>query len=236
MNTPRTVKIMLVEDHPLYRDALRNLLQTDRDFLVVKEVATANAALQYAKLSDIDVMLIDIGLPQGVEGLELVDNLSKFPRKPAVLIISTHKKREYIERAKKSGAQGYISKDEPAERILHAIDEVAAGRSYWPPVKIESIPQTPPTPREMCVLKYIAQDLNTKEIAKKLKLKVRTVEAHKLNIRDKFEVKTPVKLYKFAVKCMELYGVPECVEAEEYETGKRQILPWQSNPPPAPSH
>jgi two-component system, NarL family, nitrate/nitrite response regulator NarL len=63
MNTPRTVKIMLVEDHPLYRDALRNLLQTDRDFLVVKEVATANAVLQYAKLSDIDVMLIDIGLP-----------------------------------------------------------------------------------------------------------------------------------------------------------------------------
>lgn len=224
MNTPGTVKIMLVEDHPLYRDALRNLLQTDRDFLVVKEVATANAALQYAKLTDIDVMLIDIGLPQGVEGLELVDNLSKFPRKPAMLIISTHKKREYIERAKSSGAQGYISKNEAAEQILHAVDEVAAGRQIWVGDKIEPMHQRPPTPREMCVLKYIAQDLTTKEIARKLDVKVRTVEAYRLNIRDRFGIKTAVELYKFAMKCMELYGVPQCVEAEKYETGKRQIL------------
>lgn len=204
MNTPRIVKIMLVEDHPLYRDALRNLLQTDRDFLVVKEVATVNAALQYAKLTDIDVILIDIGLPQGVEGLELVDNLSKFPRKPAMLIISTHKKLEYIERAKNSGAQGYISKDEAAEQILHAVDEVAAGQFYWPSVKIEPMYERPPTRREMCVLKYIAQDLT---------VKIRTVEAYRLNIRDRFGIKTAVELYKFAVKCMELYGVPECVEA-----------------------
>ncbi|SEM82884.1 two component transcriptional regulator, LuxR family [Nitrosospira multiformis] len=223
MNTPRTVKIMLVDDHSLFRDGLRNLLKTDRDFEIVKEASTGSAALQYAKLRDIDVILADIELGTGIDGLELAAELSAVPRKPAMLMISMHTETQYVERAKRAGAQGYISKDEPAERILHAIDEVAAGGSYWPPVKIESIPQTPPTPREMCVLKYIAQDLKTKEIAKKLKLKVRTVEAHRLNIRDKFEVKTPVELYKFAVKCMEFYGVPECVEAEKYDTPLPQV-------------
>lgn len=208
MDTGKIVRIMLVDDHPLFRRGLRDLLETDSDFKVMAEAGDGSAALRYASSMDIDVILMDIELSSDINGLDLTAKLNdRFP-KPAILMMSMHNGRKYVERAKKAGAHGYVLKEEPAETIMHAIDEVMKGRFYWPRVKVDHAHTKPPTRRQMQVLKYIAEGMQSKQIAKRLGMKERTVEAHRLNIRYEFNINTQPNLVLFAVDCMGLYGIP----------------------------
>lgn len=207
MNTGKKINIMLVDDHPLFRDGLRNLLAGDEDFRIVAEASMGVTALNHARLQDIDVVVMDVELKTEPDGFDLTKQLRALPRPPSVLMVSMHKEPAYVERARRAGAQGYISKDEPSELILYAVDEVAEGRPYWPPVKMQPGPR--PTPAEMRVLKYIAQGRTSREIAKILGIKTHTVEAHRYNVRWKRNLKTPAELPLFAKECMELYGIPE---------------------------
>ncbi len=207
METGKKVNIMLVDDHPLFRDGLRNLLAGDEDFRIVAEASMGVSALNHARSQDIDMVVMDIELKTEPDGFELTAQLRALPRPPFVLMVSMHNAPPYIERARRAGAQGYISKDEPSELILYAVDEVAEGRCYWPPVKKQ--PGDKPTPAEMRVLKYIAQGKISRDIARILGIKTHTVEAHRYNIRWKNNLKTPADLPLFAKECMELYGIPE---------------------------
>lgn len=207
METGKKVNIMLVDDHPLYRDGLRNLLAADEDFRIVAEAGMGVTASNHARMQDIDVVVMDVELQAEPAGFALTAQLRALPRPPSVLMLSMHTAPAYVERARRAGAQGYISKDEPSELILYAVDEIAKGRCYWPPVKTQ--PGDKPTPAEMRVLKYIAQGKKSRDIAEILGIKTHTVEAQRYNIRWKNNLKTPADLPLFAKECMELYGIPE---------------------------
>ena len=235
METGKKVNIMLVDDHPLYRDGLRNLLAVDEDFRMVAEAGMGVTALNYARMQDIDVVVMDVELQTEPDGFALTAQLRALPRPPAVLMVSMHKAPAYVERARQAGAQGYISKDEPSELILYAVDEVAEGRGYWPPVKTQ--PEDKPTPAEMRVLKYIAQGKISRDIAKILGIKTHTVEAHRYNVRWKRNLKTPAELPLFAKECMELYGIPEDLPKmrEKRENNESASLARRTHPLRQPS-
>ena len=200
---------MLVDDHPTYRSGLRGLLETDAGFQIVAEAGEGNAALRYASHMHIDVVLMDIELSSGADGVDITAQLNTFSPKPDVLMMSMHDSPEYVERAKQAGARGYVVKTAPAEKILYAIDEVVAGRCYWPLMRVDPMHRKLPTRRQMQVLKYIAQGMTSRQIARQLGMKERTVEAHRLNIRFEYNINTQADLILFAVDCMKLYGIPD---------------------------
>jgi DNA-binding NarL/FixJ family response regulator len=197
-----TVRILLVDDHPLVRDGLRARLEAVAHFEVVAEAGSAAEAMQRA--ADADLVLMDINM-RGGSGIEATAQLTRRYPDIAVLILSMHDKLEYVTQAMQAGARGYVLKDAPGKDIVLAIDTVMAGGIYYSPAIARQLARPSQqdnqlTVREQEVLRHIAAGQSNKQIARDLALSVRTVETHRLNIKRKLGIEGQAELIRFAVQ------------------------------------
>jgi len=198
-----TIRILLVDDHPLVRDGLRARLEAVPGFDVVAEAGSAAEALEAARVHAPGLVLMDINM-RGTNGIEATAAFrDQFPD-IAVLILSMHDKQEYVSQAMAAGARGYVLKDAPGKDIVVAIETVMSGGIYYSAALARQLVRAPAhdelTSREQEVLRHIANGESNKQIARELDLSVRTVETHRLNIKRKLGIEGQAELIKFAVQ------------------------------------
>ncbi|HEX8606835.1 MAG TPA: response regulator transcription factor [Pseudoduganella sp.] len=198
-----TIRILLVDDHPLVRDGLRARLEAVPGLEVVAEAGSASEALEAARTHAPALVLMDINM-RGGSGIEATGAFhAQFPEM-AVLILSMHDKQEYVSQAMAAGARGYVLKDAPGKDIVVAIETVMSGGIYYSAALARQLVRAPSqeelTTREQQVLGHIANGESNKRIARELDLSVRTVETHRLNIKRKLGIEGQAELIKFAVQ------------------------------------
>jgi DNA-binding NarL/FixJ family response regulator len=194
--------LMLVEDHPVVRFGLQRQLESIEGFRIVGEADNSTDALRIAKEIQPTVALIDVGLP-GMDGIELTRILASELPTLAVLMVSMHADEDSVSRAIRAGARGYVLKDSPLQQIVAAVEAVAAGGTYYTFSILEAIRKQPPvvlSPRELEILNHLVDGRSNKEIARILKISVRTVETHREAVRRKLGAEHIVDLIKLAVR------------------------------------
>lgn len=203
----RDVTIAVIEDHPLFREGLVHLLQTERGFRVVLQAESAETALTgLAALADqgkspVSCIILDLSLKES-SGLDLLKDLViRYPAVP-VLVVSMHDEEYYAERVMAAGGRGYVMKQEDPDRIIEAVKVICSGGNFY--LRSFQPSQTDPvgtlTERELSVFGLVSQGVGTKEIAAALSLSVKTVETHKEHIKTKLGQATAADLLKFAIE------------------------------------
>jgi DNA-binding NarL/FixJ family response regulator len=198
-----TIRLMLVDDHPLVRDGLRARLDAVPGLSVVAEADGADAALAALTESRPDLVLMDIGL-RGANGIEATRRLRALQPGLHVLVLSMHDSQEVVREALAAGAGGYVLKDSPAEEIVQAIHAVMAGQRHLSAgLAVATARQRDDdglTPRERDVLALIAEGLSSRDIGQRLAMGVRTVETHRTSLRRKLGLGSAAALVRYAVE------------------------------------
>jgi DNA-binding NarL/FixJ family response regulator len=203
-------RILIVDDHPIVRLGIRQMISGDPSLLVCCEADSAEAALQMVKGSKADLAIVDLSLGQGT-GLELIRKLHDATPDLAVLVLSMHDESLFAERALRAGARGYIMKHEAIDGLIDAIRQVLSGRIYVSERMSQSVlerlgRQELPvggrlgnlTDRELEVFEMIGRGLNTAAIADQLGVSVKTIETYRSNIKNKLSLKDAADLIRFA--------------------------------------
>jgi two-component system nitrate/nitrite response regulator NarL len=206
------VSLLLVDDHPVVRNGIRACLGKRDQFEVVGEAANGKEAVGKAKELSPDIVLMDLHMPQ-MDGLEATTRLRKAVPKVKVLILSVNNNRESILQTIRSGARGYVLKDAPPEELVQAIESVARGGTFFSSEVTRIVLNQqgagngnngadrahPLTERETQVLAMIADGQTNNEIAMRLGISVRTVEAHREHVMRKLNLHSVVGLTRFAI-------------------------------------
>lgn len=206
----RPQRVLLVDDHPLTRDGMAQLIDREGDIQVAWQVGSAREAMDIAAKHRPDLAIVDITLPDR-SGIELVKDLRALQKTTPVLVVSMHEEALFAERALKAGARGYVSKQEGGTRLMQAIREVLGGQIAVSEKTRSSIvesftgrggsaPLGHLSDREMEVFELIGRGLATKEIADRLKISLKTVEVHRLHIKTKLKIATAPELIAFAAR------------------------------------
>ncbi len=198
-------RIVLVDDHPIVRDGLKQMIQQDPQLTVCGEASGASDALTVVADTHPDLVLVDVFL-DGINGIELTKMLCERQPSVQILILSMHDETLYAERAIRAGARGYVMKQEASRTILTAIHTVLNGElfiseamrsSITLPGQAEHSTATDTAPvverlssRELGVFEAIGEGLDRTEIADKLKISIKTVETHRANIKYKLNVES----------------------------------------------
>lgn len=197
-----SIRVVIVDDHPLVRDGVRACLEASSHLRVVGEAGDAAAAERLILAERPDLALVDIGM-RGESGIDLIARLRQQQVATRLVVLTMYDNPEYVAEAMRAGARGYVLKDAPSDEIFAAIDAVLAGGFYYsagviplPGAGQSSSPQL--TQREKEVLALIADGLGNKRIASALGLSVRTVETHRLNIKRKVGIEGTAALLKYA--------------------------------------
>jgi two-component system response regulator NreC len=203
------IRILLADDHPLVRQGIRALLERDPELGIVGEAQDGQAAVHLAERLQPDVAILDIAMPK-LSGLEALEKIRKISPKTKVLLLSMFADGEYILKAARAGAAGYLLKEGLAEELEEAIhiackrDQFYLSRAItnrWLRRLIER--DKPPkellTPREREVLALIARGLTNKEIAVELGISVKTVETHRTKLMEKLDLHTTAGLVRYAI-------------------------------------
>ncbi len=209
------VRLLIVDDHAVVRSGLMMLLNGKNNIEVIGEASEGDEAINKAKELNPDVVLMDLSMPHGKDGLTATKELHELMPDVAILILTMHDDEEYLFRAIQSGASGYILKNAPHEDLLGAIESVSTGNAYLTPsatkvlmsgyldrVKKGDNADTFAllSEREKEVLEWIAKGYSNKEIAERLVISVKTVESHKSNLMEKLGLKSRPELVKYAMK------------------------------------
>lgn len=199
-----TIRLMIVDDHPLVRDGLRARLDSVPDIEVVGEAGDATEALAVLENCEPTIVLMDIGM-KDMNGIDLTAKILQRVPQMLVLMLSMHDNIEYAQRALQIGARGYVLKDAPSSEILNALRTVAAGGTFISATMAQRMFRTPPprnllSTRELDILAYLALGQSSKQIARALLLSTRTVESHRQNIRRKLDLAGQAELIKYAVE------------------------------------
>ncbi len=207
------IRVLLVDDHPLVLDGIEARLAQEPSVEVIGTANNGEQALALAAELKPDVVLMDISMPV-MNGFEATERFREQMPDIRVLILSMHDDREYIMKLVRCGASGYVLKDVSSRELIHAIQTVSTGASYFSsgvsqtlfsaPAMTSAEPEPslpdPLTPRETAVLRAIAEGLSNKEIARQLDISVRTVETHRLNIKQKLDLQTTAALARYAIE------------------------------------
>jgi DNA-binding NarL/FixJ family response regulator len=211
MNPAPSTRVLLADDHTLVRAGVRKILEAHPGFTVVGEVADGRAAIAALKEQPVDVLVLDLTMP-GVDGFEVLRRARSVRPEIKVLVLTMHASAEYVARAVREGADGYLLKDSAVQDLVAAIEAVMAGREYYsPPVQRELSDMVrgnsgtkrrtePITDREREVLKLVAEGLSTKEIANRLDISTRTVETHRANLMRKLGLHSVARLTQYAIR------------------------------------
>ncbi len=207
------IRVLLADDHKIFRDGVRSILEKEKDIEVVGEAANGSDVFELIKHLEVDVLVldIDIGRPNGIEITALI---SKSHPETKILILSMMGLHDFVIQALEKGAIGFLLKNTGKDEVLTAIRSVSKGDSYFSrevsAILIEQLHKPastrgnntdiPISPREIEVLKLIAQEFSNSEIAEKLFISIRTVDTHRRNLLEKLGAKNTAGLVKFAIQ------------------------------------
>jgi DNA-binding NarL/FixJ family response regulator len=193
---------MLTDDHTLFRQGIRTLLDAESDIEIVGEAANGTESVDKIGPLRPDIVLMDIGMP-GLSSFEAARQIKKIRPETKVLFLTMYDDEDYLVECMEVGGSGYVLKDSPTQQLLLAIRDIYRGGSYLSPKmlsqlvddfrsRIKSTSRQPRfatlTPREKEVLKFLAEGDSVKEIAQHLNLSVKTIEAHKFNLMRKLDI------------------------------------------------
>lgn len=199
------IRLLLVDDHPMVREGVRARLEKVAGVEVVGEAGSADEALQALTLHQPNLVLMDVGMKH-TDGIELTARMLSASPSLRVLMFSMYDNPEFVQRALQAGASGYLLKDAPAGEIIAALEVVASGATYLSPgvsgrLFRNQTPRPVLTPREADILAALGRGESSKQIAVRLNLSFRTVEAHRQNIKRKLGIEGQAELIKYAVEC-----------------------------------
>jgi DNA-binding NarL/FixJ family response regulator len=204
--------ILIVDDHPVLRHGIAQLINNERDLVVCGEAETAPGALEAMRSLKPDLALLDISL-QGTNGIELIKLMRAEQPKLPILMLSMHDESLYALRALRAGARGYVMKGEAMEHVLTAMRKVLDGDIYVSPrfserlvfKAIQSLeggmgsPVDKLSDRELEVLQLLGKGFGTREIANELHLSIKTIETHRAHIKEKLGFKDAGEMVRFAI-------------------------------------
>lgn len=208
----KKTRILLADDHPVFRDGLRQAIQSDPEMEVAAEAGNGEAA--WGMVCDLapEIAVLDVSMPK-LDGLEVARRIRDQKRPVSVVFITMHDEEDLFNHAMDAGAKAFVLKESAVSEILNAIRTVAAGKYYLSPgishylvtrrERKEFLARQHPgleilTPAERRVLKLISEDRTTKEIAADLEVSPRTIEAHRANISAKLNLRGSHSLLRFA--------------------------------------
>ena len=207
-----TIRCVIVDDHTLFRDGLRRVLESESDLEVVGEASDAAGALEKVRELQPDVVLMDIGMP-GMCSFEAAKQLVHDHPNTRLIFLTMYEEEEYLLRCMSCGAAGFMLKDSPAPKVITAVREVFQGHKYLSPQILgrmvddvrarsarTSTRGTMLTPREREIIKMIAEGNSVKQIAAILGRSVKTVEAHKFNLMRKLDIHNKAQLVTYAIQ------------------------------------
>ena len=213
MPTPLKARILLADDHALVREGLRLILERQPDLEVVAEASDGAEAIERALHTDLDLAVLDVSMPR-LTGLQAARHLRAQRPHLKVLMLSMHDNEQFFFEALKVGASGYVLKTAVDEDLVAACRAALRGEPFLYPGAVralirdflergsrgEDMPDDPLTPRELEVVKLIAEGHTTKEIAQVLTISENTVERHRANVLDKLGLRDRVALALYAVR------------------------------------
>jgi len=204
------IRVLLADDHDIVRKGIRSLLQEEPDIHIVAEAATAREALSTAGREPLDLVLLDISLPDR-NGLDVLRELKTLQPQLGVLVLSIHPEEQYALPCLKAGANGYLCKDSSPSELVSAIRKVASGKRYITPCVAERLAdligrqsEYPPhlrlSARELSVMLLIAAGKSVKEAANELGLSVKTVSTYRARVLEKMGMRSNADLIRYAVR------------------------------------
>lgn len=214
MTTEAPSRILIVDDHPVMRLGLKTLVEVEKDLEVVAEAGDAAEAMELLqKYPDLDLAIIDVALP-GRSGLELLKDIRMEYPDLKCLVISSHDEEVYAERVLRAGGRGYVMKDRAPEQLIDAITQVLGGGVFLSQTMtlklMEQFAGGKPgsaistlTDRELEVFCAIGEGKSSREIAGKLNISIRTIDAHRTHIKEKLGVRDAAELTYYAIRWVE---------------------------------
>ncbi|MCK4389875.1 MAG: response regulator transcription factor [Desulfobacterales bacterium] len=208
--------ILIVDDHPLFREGLKSLIARNPRFEVVGEAGNGRKGLRMARELKPDLVVMDISLPDK-SGIDVTRDIRSHLSETRVIIVSMHSKIDHITKAFEAGATGYVVKESAADRLTQGLEAVSKGDYFLdssishkvvtrlmesPKKKTKStdIRYESLTPREQQVMRLLAEGLSVKEIAERLFISPKTVENHRTNIMSKLDLHSTMELVRYAVR------------------------------------
>jgi DNA-binding NarL/FixJ family response regulator len=206
-------RVFLLDDHPMTRYGMARLIEQESDLVVCGEAENARSALDAVNSLRPNVVLVDLTMPGG-EGIEFIKDLRAMYPEVAVLVVSMHDEEVYAQRALRAGSRGYIMKSEGGEQLIQAIHQVLQGKIYLSEKmagkvlevfsgqrqRNETSTLDKLSDREFEVFRLLGQGLTTREISQRLRLGTKTVDTHRLHLRQKLGFKTGAALIKYAIQ------------------------------------
>ncbi|WP_139955699.1 response regulator [Flavicella sediminum] len=203
----KQIKVVIVDDHDLFRSGLAALLQNHAHINVLAGLSNGEELFSFLDREIVDVVLLDLVMPN-MDGFQVLDLLSKEKSAPKVIVISMHDDGNYMVKCAKFGAYGYLLKNADEEELVAAIDSVYKGKKYYnlevTEKMVSNMSKEKGTPKRLTqketeILGLLSKGFTTKEIASDLFVSVRTVETHRANMLKKLEVKNSAELINKAI-------------------------------------
>jgi DNA-binding NarL/FixJ family response regulator len=213
MNAHRPARLLLADDHAMVRGGLRLVLDAEPDLRVVAEAGDGIEALELARTTDLDLAILDVSMPR-MTGLQVAAELAALRPELRVLMLSMHESEQYLFEALKAGASGYVLKSAADRDLVEACRAALRGEPFLYPSAVaalirdfldraragETEPNDPLTPRELQVVKLIAEAHTNAQIAEALQISAKTVERHRENLMGKLGMRDRVELTRYAIR------------------------------------
>ncbi len=208
--------ILIVDDHALFREGLKAIMERNPNYEVIGEVGNGRQALPMVRKLKPDLILVDISLPDQ-NGIELTRDVRKFSSKTRIMIVSMHSKIDYIVGAFRAGATGYVTKESASDKLLEGISVILKGDYFMDPsvshkvvkklvgiqaneTKVADASYDTLTPREQEVMVMVAEGFSTTEISERLCINPKTVENHRSSIMRKLNLHSTIEITRYAAK------------------------------------
>lgn len=205
------IKIFLVDDHNIVRAGIKQLLQEENNMEVVGEAASAKEFFEVVKLDEVDLIVLDITLPDK-NGIEILKEVKSKKPGVMVLMLSIFEEGEYALRSIKAGASGYLCKSSAPEQLISAVNTIAAGKKWIGPALAEVLAdeafgdlrgeakKKKLSSREFQILCFLSSGMSPKEVAYELDISIKTISTYKSRIFDKLDLKTNTDMIQYAIK------------------------------------
>ncbi|ADU64192.1 MAG: response regulator transcription factor [Pseudodesulfovibrio sp.] len=209
------MELMIVDDHPLFREGLKTIVSRDEKYTVVCEAGNGADGIRLGKRHRPAIMLVDISMP-GKNGIQMIRELKQTLPETRFIIISMHSEADYIVEAFRAGASGYMIKESAAGNLIRGLDAVARGELFLDDALSQEVvyklmqakdgqgsgrdPYTTLTAREQEVLRMLAEGMTAREVAAKLFISPKTVENHRTNLMKKLGLHSTVELIRYAAR------------------------------------
>lgn len=212
----KQTRIIIVDDHPLFREGLKSVLERDARFTVVGEAGTGESGISLIERLKPDLVLMDISMP-GKDGIQITRKIRSTYPDLGIIIITMHSEISYITMAFQAGVNGYLAKESAADKLLETLDTVLDGEYYLDSLlspsivgklkggsqsdgAVTGVPYNSLTPREQQILRLLAEGYSTQEVAKSLFISPKTVENHRGRVMKKLGLRGDIDLVRYAAR------------------------------------